>query len=160
MPDFDISLLWFVGACFVTSLAGALFKPGPWYAALEKPSWVPPNWAFPVVWSILFVMIAISGWMIYRTAGWSGAMTPLIVYGVQLVLNFLWSMIFFGLKRMELALYEVGLLWLSIVAIILLFYPINALAALMMVPYLIWVTIAAALNLSMLRLNPRAVVAE
>lgn len=155
MPDFDLSLLWFAGACFLAALSGAVFAPGAWYESLDKPSWVPPNWAFPVVWSLLYVMIALSGWMVYKTAGWSAAMVPLALYGVQLVLNFLWSAIFFGMKRMDLALFEVGLLWLSIAALIVVFYPINAVAGLMLIPYLIWVTIAASLNLAMVRLNPR-----
>lgn len=151
MTDY-ISLLPFIGAVFLTALSGAKYSPGPWYEKLNKPSWQPPNWLFPIAWSILYVMIAISGWLIWKEVG--AVTLPLIVYGIQLVLNFMWSWLFFGKKRMDLALFEVGLLWLSIVALVVLFYPINATAAWLLLPYLAWVSFAAFLNFTMLRLNP------
>lgn len=151
MTDY-ISLLPFIAAVFVTALSGAKYSPGSWYEELNKPSWQPPNWVFPIAWTILFIMIAISGWLIWREVG---AITlPLVVYGIQLVLNYMWSWLFFGKKRMDLALFEVGLLWLSIVAMIVLFYPISETAALLLLPYLAWVSFAAFLNFTMLRLNP------
>ena len=149
-----LSLFGFGLACFLTACSGAIFSPGPWYEELEKPSWNPPNWAFPVVWTILFIMLAVSGWLVWREAGWPAAALPLAVYGVQLVLNFLWSALFFGARRMDLAFVDVLLLWVSIAVMIALFYPISPLAALLLVPYLIWVTIAAALNRAVWRLNP------
>lgn len=143
----------FAFACFATASAGAIFAPGEWYESLRKPSWNPPNWAFPVVWTIIFIMIGTSGWLVWREAGWSGAALPLVIYGVQLVLNFLWSALFFGMKRMDLAFYEVLLLWLSIALLIGLFYPISPLAAWLLVPYIVWVSIAATLNFTVWRLN-------
>ena len=151
MTDY-ISLLPFIAAVFVTALSGAKYSPGSWYEELNKPSWQPPNWLFPIAWTILFIMIAISGWLVWREVG---AITlPLVVYGIQLILNYMWSWLFFGKKRMDLALFEVGLLWLSIVAMIVLFYPISETAALLLLPYLAWVSFAAFLNFTMLRLNP------
>lgn len=145
-----LALAGFFGACFATAASGAVFKPGPWYEGLKKPWWRPPNWLFAPAWAVLFVMIAFSGWYAWREAGFGLA---LAVYGVQLVLNFLWSAFFFGLRRPDYALYDLVLLWLSILACILLFAPISATAAWLMVPYLAWVSFAGWLNFTMLRLN-------
>jgi tryptophan-rich sensory protein len=151
-----LGLLGFMAACVAVASSGAIFKPGAWYEELAKPWWRPPNWAFPVVWTILYLMIAVSGWLVWRKAGFAGAALPLAVYGVQLLLNAAWSGFFFGMRRMDLALVDVGLLWLSIVALIVLFRPIDSAAALLLAPYLVWVSIAAFLNWTMLRLNPEA----
>jgi benzodiazapine receptor len=150
----DLSILAFVGVNFVTALSGALFKPGDWYESLNKPAWRPPNAAFPIVWSVLYLMIAVSGWLVWRSASGDVLMIAMTAYGVQLVLNAVWSAIFFGLKRMRLALFELALLWLSILAMIVIFWPIDRLAALLLVPYLTWVSIAAVLNWTMIQLNP------
>jgi translocator protein len=151
-----IGLGGFVAACFVTASSGAVFKPGDWYESLAKPWWRPPNWAFPVVWSVLYIMIAVSGWMVWRVAGFDGAGLPLALYFVQLGLNAAWSGFFFGMKRMDLALVDVGLLWLSIAGLIVLFHPISSTAAYLLLPYLLWVSIASFLNYTMLRMNPKA----
>ncbi|MEO1407183.1 MAG: TspO/MBR family protein, partial [Pseudomonadota bacterium] len=136
--------------------SGGLFKPGQWYESLNKPSWIPPNWAFPTVWSVLFLLNAVAGALAWEATGVgadSRDLAPFVVYGVSLGLNFLWSALFFGLKRMNLALGEVALLWLSLVAQIAVFAPLSPIAALLGVPYLAWVTIAAFLNLRMIQLN-------
>lgn len=156
---FDMPSLAVLGLFFAVNVlaasSGAVFKPGDWYEGLRKPSWTPPDWAFPVVWSILFAMIAVAGWLVWEAAGW-GAGLALGVYGVSLVINAAWSGLFFGLKRMDWALVDVIALWLSIVAVMAVFWPISPLAALLHLPYLAWVTLAGVLNLAMLRLNPRA----
>lgn len=149
-------LIGFVLACLATASSGAVFKPGAWYDGLAKPWWRPPNWAFPIVWSVLYLMIAISGWLVWRKAGLAGAALPLAVYALQLGLNAAWSGFFFGMKRMDLAFADVCALWLSIAAMIGLFGPIDAAAAWLLVPYLAWVSIAAYLNWTMMRLNPEA----
>lgn len=130
--------------------SGAVFKPGEWYLALRKPAWTPPNWAFPVVWSVLYVMIGVAGWKVWTEAGWSLAMA---FWGGQLVLNALWSFIFFGRKRMDLALLELAGLWITIVGFIVVAWPISKVASLLFVPYLMWVSAAGLLNYSVLRLN-------
>jgi tryptophan-rich sensory protein len=99
-------------------------------------------------------MIAVSGWMVWRQAGLAGAALPLAVYAVQLLFNAGWSAVFFGLKRPDLAFLEVVGLWLSIVATILVFFPVSRTAALLLLPYLAWVTFAATLNFTIWRLNP------
>jgi tryptophan-rich sensory protein len=151
-----LTLLPFLGLNFLAALSGALFPPGEWYETLKKPSWRPPNWAFPVVWTVLYVMIAVSAWLVWTRAPAEALPLAMAAYGVQLVLNATWSWIFFGLKRMRLALAELGLLWLSILAMIVIFWPLDGLSALLLVPYLAWVTTAGYLNWTMIRLNPPA----
>ena len=146
-------LLGFIAACFFAALPGALFRPGDWYQRLAKPTWRPPNRLFAPVWTVLYFTIAISGWLVWREAGFSGAALPLAMYVLQLVLNAAWTPIFFGLHRPDLGFLDIVLVWLSIVATIALFFPIHAAAALLLLPYLAWVTFAAALNFAVWRLN-------
>ncbi len=151
-----LALLGFIAACFLAAMTGAFFRPGEWYERLKKPSWRPPNRLFAPVWTILYLMIGISGWLIWREAGFVGAALPLAVYALQLVLNAAWTPLFFGLHRPDLGLVDIVLVWLSIIATILLFVPISVAAALLLVPYLVWVTFATALNFAVWRLNPSA----
>ncbi|MFO1149009.1 MAG: TspO/MBR family protein [Alsobacter sp.] len=152
-----LGLLGFAAACFAAALSGAFFRPGDWYERLAKPWWRPPNWLFGPAWTVLYTMIAISGWLVWRKAGFAGAAVPLAIYGVQLALNAVWSGIFFGMRRMDLAFYELCLLWLSILATILGFATVHSGAAWMLVPYLAWVTFAGILNWTMWQLNRAAV---
>ena len=146
-------LLGFLGACFVAATTGAFFKPGEWYAGLAKPPWNPPNWLFPPAWAVLYVSMAVAAWLVWREAGFAGAALPLGLWFLQLGLNAAWSWIFFGLKRMDLALAELVVFWLAILATILAFAPIHAGAAWLMVPYIAWVSFAGWLNFTLLRLN-------
>jgi benzodiazapine receptor len=150
-------LLGFVGVCGFAASTGAVFPPGEWYAHLVKPVWRPPNWLFAPAWTILYLTIAVSGWLVWWDYGFAAAALPLAVYATQLVLNAAWTPIFFGLHRPDLAFFEIVLLWLSILATMVLFYPLNAGAAGLLVPYLAWVTFAAALNLAIWRLNSPSV---
>ncbi len=152
-------LLLFIAAVMVVATSGMYFRPDDWYQRLAKPSWQPPGWLFGPVWMILYAVIAVSGWLIWSEVGWAGAAIPLAIYGAQLILNWLWSAIFFGLKRIGLALAEMALLWLSIVAMIVTFYPIHSGAALLLLPYLAWVSFAMLLNYTIWRLNGEAHVA-
>ena len=154
-PESLVALAVFVLANLAAASSGAFFRPGEWYAALAKPPWTPPNWAFPVVWSILFVFNAVAGWLVWMAAG-TGAALPLAVYGVSLLINASWSAVFFGARRMGLGFVVVITLWLSIAAVMALFAPVSPLAAGLIAPYLVWVTIASALNLRVWQLNPAA----
>ncbi len=154
-PESLAALAVFVLANLAAASSGAIFRPGAWYASLAKPSWTPPNWAFPLVWSILFVLNAVAGWLVWMEAG-TGAAVPLAVYGASLMINASWSAVFFGARRMGLAFVIVVLLWLSIAAVMAVFAPISPLAAGLIAPYLVWVTVAAALNLRVWQLNPAA----
>lgn len=150
---FDLSLLVFVALVVATAATGILFQPGAWYETLEKPFWTPPNWLFGPVWSILYIMIAVAGWLVWRADGMGAAV---LLWACQLALNGLWSFLFFGIRRMDLAMVDVVLLWLAIASFIAVALPISQAAAFLFIPYLVWVSIAAALNLSVWRMNPEA----
>lgn len=119
-----------------------------WYPSLQKPAWNPPNWIFGPVWTILYGLIGLASWLIWRKRGGQEkqARSALIWYGLQLGLNFLWSVIFFGLRRPDLALLEIVLLWVAILVTMVKFARIDRLAAGLMIPYQLWVTFATALN--------------
>jgi translocator protein len=134
----------------VAASSGATFMPGEWYAALNKPAWTPPDWLFPVAWTILYIMIALAGWLAWRAAGWSAAVA---IWGVALILNALWSYLMFGRHDIGLALVDVAALWLAIAAFIWTAWPLDARAAALFVPYLLWVTFAAALNFAVWQMN-------
>ncbi|MGV8938221.1 MAG: TspO/MBR family protein [Allorhizobium sp.] len=144
----------FIAIVFIAASSGAIFKPGKWYESLRKPSWTPPKWAFPVVWSVLYVGIIYAGWSVWTTAGWS---LPLLIWGFQIVFNAAWSALFFGVRRMGLALGDIAALWLSILAFIVTAWPISEIASLLFVPYLVWVSTAGFLNYTVLRLNSQPV---
>lgn len=137
---------------FAASSSGAVFRPGAWYEGLQKPSFTPPNWMFPVVWTILFSLMAIAAFLVWEARGLA-AWPQLAFYGVHLLINAGWSYLFFGRRRLDWAMAEVLLLWTSIAILIALFAPISAVAAWLLAPYLAWVTIAAALNFRLLRMN-------
>ncbi|MEQ1698219.1 MAG: TspO/MBR family protein [Hyphomicrobiaceae bacterium] len=146
-----IPLGTFIAATTAAAATGSQFAPGSWYAQLQKPSWTPPPWAFPVVWSILYIMIAFAGWKAWQAQGFG----PLVIlWIVQLVLNALWSWIMFGRNQIGWALADVSALWLTIAAFIITAWPVSQTASLLFVPYLAWVTIAWTLNLRVYQLNP------
>lgn len=145
-----VSLIIFLGLVVMAAATGAQFVPGPWYEALTKPWWTPPNWVFPVAWTALYIMIAVAGWRVWRS---EGAGAALAVWAIGLVLNAAWSWIMFSRHEIGLALADLALLWLSIAAFIVLALPVDRLAAYLFVPYLAWVSYAGALNLAIWRMN-------
>jgi translocator protein len=152
----SLSLIAFIGLTFLAAVSGSVFKPDAWYQSLRKPSWQPPGWAFPVVWSVLYAMIAVAGWRVWE-AGSGGLLTlAMALFGLQLVLNAAWSWLFMGLRRMDLAFYECLALWASVVATLFAFLAVDRVAGLLFVPYLVWVTVAATLNWTVWRLNSGA----
>jgi tryptophan-rich sensory protein len=140
-----------LASCFAAGSAGALFPPGEWYRSLKKPGFTPPDWVFPVVWTTLYVLIALAG---ARVANLPDAGLALALWALQVALNSIWTPIFFGLKKVRMALVVVSLLWLSVAFGMLALFQLDTLAGLMFVPYLIWVSIATALNLRVMQLNP------
>ena len=140
----------FMAACVVTGYSGAMFSPGEWYRALNKPRWTPPDGVFPVVWSLLYVCIAVSA---ARVAPLPDSDYAMGFFAIQIALNALWSPVFFGLKRMRTALFVLFGLWLSVAAMLATFWQLDRIAGALIVPYLAWVTIAGALNYSVLRRN-------
>lgn len=151
----DLSLVVFLLAAFAAASSGAIWKPDDWYRALNKPGWTPKDWVFPVVWTPLYIGMAIAAWLVWRTDA-PGVDLAIAFWALQLALNAAWSWVFFGLKNMRLALLELVGLWLAIAVTIALFWPISTIAGAIMLPYLLWVTIAGALNAHVLKLNPQA----
>lgn len=142
----------FAGAVLVTAVVGSLFSvsAGSQYQALQQPSWAPPTWVFGPVWTVLYVMIAVAGWLAWRGGATRG---ELGLFGGQLVLNAAWTPLFFGLGWYWVAFVEIVTLWLAIVALVAAFWRRSRAAALLLVPYLAWVSFAAALNVSIAVLN-------
>jgi uncharacterized protein YbjT (DUF2867 family)/tryptophan-rich sensory protein len=124
-----------------------------WYSSLEKPVWTPPNWVFGPAWTVLYVMMAAAAWLVWRRRPWARVGPALGLFSLQLMLNILWTPLFFGLQRPGLALVDILLLWLAIAMTVVAFRRIRPLAGWMLVPYLLWVTFATALNLAIWRLN-------
>ncbi len=129
---------------------GAMFMPGPWYQALAKPSWTPPDWLFGPVWAVLYIMIAIAGWLAWRSRS-RALLLPIWAGG--LLLNASWSWLFFGRHAIDVALVDITLIWASIVLFIVLAWSGDKRASLLFMPYLAWVTLATALNFTIWRLN-------
>jgi benzodiazapine receptor len=135
-----------LGLVALVAVAGSFATktgPGSWYATLEQPAWNPPDWLFAPVWSLLYTLMAIAAWLVWKT----GATRPLYIYAVQLALNLAWTLVFFGAESTGGGVAVIAVLWLAIVLTIVAFRPVPA-AAWMLVPYLVWVTYAAALNVS------------
>jgi len=149
-------LLLFLAICFAAAgIGGAVTTPkiGGWYATLVKPSWNPPNWIFGPVWSALYFSMAVAAWLVWRQGGVAGAKVPLALFAIQLGLNVLWSVIFFGLEKPGLAFVEVLVLWATIAAAMVAFWLRSTLAGILFVPYLAWVGFASVLNFAIWRLN-------
>lgn len=145
-----LSFLVFLGLVAAAAVTGARFMPGEWYQSLNKPSWTPPDWLFPIAWTVLYFMIALAGWLVWKREGLSVA---LAVWGAGLVLNALWSYIMFGRHDIGWALVDVTALWLSIVAFIVMTWGSERMAAYLFLPYLVWVSFATALNAAVYVMN-------
>lgn len=143
---------WFL-VTFAAAWIGSRFMPGEWYASLAKPAWTPPNAVFAPVWTVLYVLMAVAAWLVWRRAGFSRAGTALVLFVVQLCLNALWSYSFFGLERVDIAFVDIVALWVLILVVIVLFWRVDRRAGALMVPYLLWVGFASYLNLELWRLN-------
>ena len=149
-----LALIVFFLMTAAAASAGAMFQPGEWYEALEKPALTPPDWVFPVAWSVLYAMIAFSGWLLWRARGRGrDAMLATAFWVVQLILNAAWSWIFFELHLTGLALAEIGVLWLAILLVVIFGMRVQRIAAALFIPYLLWVSFAAWLNFGIWRLN-------
>lgn len=131
-------------------LIGFFTAPGPWYEALAKPPFNPPNWLFGPVWTILYVLIAVAGWRIWRHPSAGNAMK---LWWLQLLLNFLWSPVFFGMEQVRLALVVILALLVVILAFIAVAWARDRVSAVLFVPYAAWVAFASLLNASILALN-------
>ena len=143
--------------CFITGAIGAIASvdANEFYASLSQPSWAPPASVFGPVWSMLFLLMAVSAWLIWLRGGIKAHIRAFKVFIAQLVLNALWSWVFFAWHQGGWALLNVVLLWALIVATMISFYRIRPLAAYLLVPYLVWISFATILNYSLWQLNPQ-----
>ena len=148
-----LGLVGWLAITFAAAWIGSRFMPDAWYASLAKPSWNPPNAIFAPVWSVLYVLMGVAAWLVWRRAGFSVARTGLTLFILQLVLNALWSYLFFGLHRVALAFFEILVLWALILIVGVLFWREVCLAGALMLPYLVWVGFASRLNFVLWRLN-------
>ena len=151
-----LALAAFVAATLAAGVVGSLVTkpsiPG-WYASLQKPAWTPPNWLFGPAWTLLYLMMAVAAWLVWRERGFGGARLALALFAAQLVLNALWSILFFGLKSPGAALVEIAFLWAAILATAAGFWRVTHPAGWLLAPYLCWVTYAAFLNYAIWRRN-------
>lgn len=146
---------WFM-LCFAAAYVGAMgsFQAPTFYAQLTQPDWAPPAWLFGPVWTVLYAMMAVAVWLVWRQGGGKQNRAALVWFIWQLALNALWSWVFFAWQLGLASFINIGLLWLSIVITLWLFRPVSRLAAWLLLPYLLWVSFAAFLNFTMWRLNP------
>ena len=141
----------FLSATFAAGATGALFPTGDWYKGLNKPSWTPPNWVFPVMWTSIYLLIAFAG---ARVAVLEGNAYAMAFWGMQIAFNALWTPVFFGLRNIKGSVPIMMALWVAVMGATITHMQLDLWAGLAFVPYLVWVTVAAALNLAMVRLNP------
>lgn len=178
--DNALKLLTSVIICELSGVVGSLFTTpeiGYWYKTLKKPSFNPPNWIFGPVWTIIFVLMGISLYLVWLkkwhpqnkiglkstlmqnslsqrffSGSWQ-KINIILIFAVQLILNILWSIIFFGMHSVGLAFFELLMLWSAIIFTIVNFYRVSKVAALLLLPYILWVSFAAILNLVIFLIN-------
>ena len=142
------------GAILLGGIGGLMTPIGPWYRHLRKPSWQPPDWLFGPAWTIILGLAAWSAVVAWNAAAGAGARTDVVIlFATNALFHLLWSPLFFRLRRPDWALVEVVFLWASLVALVVGLWPIAPFASLLIVPYLLWVSFAAWLNLAIVRLN-------
>ncbi len=155
--SFDaLGLLGWIAITAVAAAVGsaAAASSREFYAALQRPAWAPPGSVFAPVWAVLYLAMAVAAWMVWRDRHFVGARVALVLFVVQLALNALWTWLFFAWHQGALAFVEVLLLWLAVAVTTNLFRRVRPLAGTLLIPYLAWVTFAAALTYSIWRLNP------
>lgn len=140
----------FLLACSAAAATGIIFKPGAWYESLQKPAFTPPNWAFPVAWTTIYLLLA---WAGYRLTLLPGSQTVLALWAAQIALNTLWTPVFFGANRIADAMVILALLWIVVATMIVMALQLDIITGLILFPYLVWLSVAAALNFSILRHN-------
>ena len=143
---------WMV-LCFAASATAVLVSTQGWFAQLDKPAWNPPAWVFGPVWTLLYAMMAVAAWLVWRQGGWKANKRALGLFVLQWLLNALWTPLFFGLHRPGLAFAEIVALWLILAITVVGFWRVRKIAGMLLLPYLAWVTFAAALNFAIWWLN-------
>ena len=151
-----LGLITWLVLCYSASAVGAVasIQAKSFYGQMVQPGWAPPGWLFGPVWTVLYGLMAIAAWMVWRSGGFSANRIALSLFFVQLLLNGLWSWLFFAWHYGALSFAEIVLLWVAIVATIIYFWRVKPLAGVLLIPYLLWVSFASALNYAMWQLNP------
>jgi tryptophan-rich sensory protein len=148
-----LGLLGWVILTFGVAYVSSQFEPGQWYEAISKPSWTPPGWVFGPVWSLLYLAMSVSAWLVWRKRSHRAVTLPLGFYLAQLIVNGLWSWFFFGRQMIGVALVDLLLLVLLVAVTLVLFFRVDRRAGVLLVPYQLWICFAAALNYQIWRLN-------
>ncbi len=148
-----LGLFGWILLSLAASITGVFVSTQGWYAALAKPAWNPPSWLFGPVWTTLYVAMGISAWLVWRQGGWSQQRGRLALFLVQWALNALWTPLFFGLHQLGLAAAEIVVLWVAIAATLASFARVSRIAAVLLVPYLGWVSFASVLTFTIWRMN-------
>lgn len=153
-----LGLVGWLVVSFVAAAIGAAasIEAGPFYTQLVRPDWAPPPSIFGPVWSVLYALMGIAAWQVWRVGGFRASKSALTLFLVQLALNALWSWLFFGWHRGALAFIDILVLWALIVVTVISFWRVKRLAGALLIPYLLWVSFAVALNYSVWQLNPQA----
>jgi len=153
-----LALVGFIVLCFAAAGIGGLFTapavaPGGWYSQIQKPDWTPPSWLFGPVWTALYLAMAVAAWLVWKRGGWAAQRGALGLFLVQITLNAAWSVLFFGLHSPALGLLCIACLWVAILLTLVAFVRVVPAAGWLLVPYLLWVSFASALNFAIWRLN-------
>ncbi|MBP2479445.1 tryptophan-rich sensory protein [Crossiella equi] len=147
-------LVFVVAVVLAASLGGlTVANTAADYVALRQPSWAPPSWLFGPVWTVLYALMALAGWLLWRDSRGPARGSALAAFGVQLLLNALWTPLFFGARLYGLAFAELLLLWVAIGVTVWRFFPLHRTAAVLLLPYWAWVSFAGALNFAIWQLN-------
>lgn len=150
-----IPLVVFLGVSFAAAAIGSFVTTAsldPWYATLRKPEWTPSGAVIGAIWTVLYALMGVAAWLVWRVTGWTLSL-PLMLFAVQLVLNVLWSVLFFGLQNLAAGLVGILVLWVAVAATLVVFWRVIRWAGALFVPYLTWVTIATALNVTLWQMN-------
>ncbi len=148
-----LGLLFWLAISFAPAVFGSQFMPDDWYRELQKPAWNPPGYVFGPVWTLLYTLMGIAAWLVWKRAGFSEATLALCLFLGQLMLNGIWTWLFFGLHLIGAALLDIVMLWALILATLVAFWKKRAVAGILLLPYLAWVSFATALTFTIWRLN-------
>lgn len=155
-PTEAIALVAFIALCFAVSVAGGLITAtsvGTWYQTLNKPPFNPPDWVFAPVWTTLYALMAIAAWRVWRRVRHGEGRGALVVFAAQLALNLVWSFLFFGLQRIDLATVQIFVLLVAVATTAVMFWRVDRTAGVLLLPYVLWVGYASVLNVSLWMLN-------
>ena len=144
--------LIFFGACGAAAASGALFPTGDWYKSLDKPNWTPPDWMFPIAWTVFYLTLAFVG---SRVAALPENKYAVSFWSLHIALNTLWTPVFFGSRNLRAGMVIITLMWFSTIGMIFHCFVLDQIAGLVLLPYILWVTVASILNFSLMQRNPQ-----